>query len=245
MRRRSHSRTKAKEGVTAPAWMATYSDLVTLLLAFFVMLTAMANFEDLQKVEAVLTSIRDALGVRGERSDVLLTHTELNFTEETRREEALAPTELRLREAMAEYVSDDVMAIIEADSKLRIVLEDNVFFHPGSYELHPSAYALVSDIAGAMKEEPVRITVEGYTDATGDEQSDWRLSALRAVTVVNALRERGPIEGERLRALSGGPFHPGGSNGATAAWNRRVEIVLEADDVAGTAAADALLHWRD
>ncbi len=45
----------------APAWMVTYSDMVTLLLTFFVMLLAMANFDDLVRRDAVLESIREAL----------------------------------------------------------------------------------------------------------------------------------------------------------------------------------------
>ena len=48
MARRKKKEQEKKEG--APAWMVTYSDMVTLLLTFFVMLVAMASFEDVQRV---------------------------------------------------------------------------------------------------------------------------------------------------------------------------------------------------
>ena len=49
----------------APEWMVTYSDMVTLLLTFFVMQLAMANFEDPGKIDAALESIRAAFGSGG------------------------------------------------------------------------------------------------------------------------------------------------------------------------------------
>jgi chemotaxis protein MotB len=52
-------------GPSAPFWMVTYSDMVTLLLTFFVMLLAMANFEEVGRVDAVFESIRLVLGVDG------------------------------------------------------------------------------------------------------------------------------------------------------------------------------------
>ena len=54
---------KKKEAVGAPLWMVTYSDMVTLLLTFFVMLLAMANFEDIKRIDAVLGSIQASLGM--------------------------------------------------------------------------------------------------------------------------------------------------------------------------------------
>ena len=63
MGRRQKKEEQASAG--APLWMVTYSDMVTLLLTFFVMLIAMANFEQVGRVQAVFQSIRLALGVGG------------------------------------------------------------------------------------------------------------------------------------------------------------------------------------
>ena len=45
--------------------MVTYSDMVTLLLTFFVMLLAMASFESPGRVDKVIESLRRAFGVGG------------------------------------------------------------------------------------------------------------------------------------------------------------------------------------
>ncbi|HOQ06652.1 MAG TPA: flagellar motor protein MotB, partial [Clostridiales bacterium] len=59
-------RRKQEEGSGGASWLTTYSDLVTLLLCFFVLLFSMAVV-DKQKVEKVALSIRAAfLGERGE-----------------------------------------------------------------------------------------------------------------------------------------------------------------------------------
>jgi chemotaxis protein MotB len=46
----------------APAWMTTYSDMVTLLLTFFVLLLSMAELDKLKFNEAVV-SLRGAFGI--------------------------------------------------------------------------------------------------------------------------------------------------------------------------------------
>ena len=55
MGRRKKKKDEKMEGL--PAWMATYSDMVTLLLTFFVLLLAMATFDDTKRVEAVFESL--------------------------------------------------------------------------------------------------------------------------------------------------------------------------------------------
>ena len=50
----------------APLWMVTYSDMVTLLLCFFVMELSMANFLDPGKVDAALKSMKAAFSSGGQ-----------------------------------------------------------------------------------------------------------------------------------------------------------------------------------
>ena len=58
--------------------------------------------------------------------------------------------------------------MVSNERDMRIRLDDRVLFKPGSTELHPAAYALISDVAVILKDEDVHIRVEGHTDATGD-----------------------------------------------------------------------------
>ena len=50
----------------APAWMATFGDLMSLLFVFFVLLLSFANM-DIVKFKEALGSMRDAFGVQTEQ----------------------------------------------------------------------------------------------------------------------------------------------------------------------------------
>jgi len=227
----------------APGWMATFSDLVTLMLAFFVMLVAMANFDDVKRIEAVVESIQRALGVGGENKKALGTSSEEAFTEAIRRAASLQPTQVAMQQALAKHTSDNHVRMVQTEHELRIRLPAKVFFKPGSAELHPGSYALLTDLAKVLVEDDLDLRVEGYADGTGSEADNWELSGDRALAVVYALRTKGPVPGENLTAMAMGPFSPGSIIGEDSEWNRRVELVVTTDDVSG-AAAGRLLQWE-
>jgi flagellar motor protein MotB len=93
-----------------------------------------------------------------------------------------------------------------------------------------------------LSEVDGEIRVEGHTDATGNEQQNWILAAQRAISVVETLRAKGPIAGERLEASAFAQFHPASTFGEDATWNRRVEIVIRSDDVGTSRAAESLMN---
>lgn len=227
----------------APMWMATFSDLVTLMMAFFVMLVAMANFDDTQRIEAVVESIKNALGTGGANSKALGTHIEEAFTEAVRRAESLQPTQVAMQQALAKHTSDDHVRMVQTEQELRIRLPAKVFFEPGSSELHPGSYALVADLAKVLVADDLSVRVEGYADGSGSERANWELSGDRALAVVLALREKGPVPGNHLSAMAMGSFSPGAQIGEDPDWNRRVELVVTTDDTSG-GAAGRLLDWE-
>ena len=63
MGRRKRRKSNDEGGATL-GWIVTWSDLVTLLLTFFVLMTSMANFEDSAKIQAAVESIRAGFDVR-------------------------------------------------------------------------------------------------------------------------------------------------------------------------------------
>ena len=225
----------------APMWMSTFSDMVTLLLTFFVLLLSMASFEDPSKVQAVFESIRSALGAKGLDQRVPGTFVqELQMTPQIVHDDTVTPLEPKMREAMKEHVSDNLVRMVTNEREIRFRLDDRVLFKPGSTQLHPAAYALLTDIAEALKDEDVIIRVEGHTDATGGERVNWKVSGERALAVVEALRERGPIPGERLEATAMGQFRPATTFGEKPSWNRRIEIVLKSDSYKTVGAIDKI-----
>lgn len=228
----------------APLWMATFSDLVTLLLTFFVLLLAMANFEDTAKVDAVLLSIREALGGEGLDKKILELHQAATGQTpiETPDPQTLKPIEARLRQAMAEHISDDMMRMVNNEQEVRIRLDERVFFKPGSAVLHPSAYAVIADVGKVLASTEMDVRVEGYADGQGEVKANWRLSSDRSLAVVHALRERASLQGDRLEAVAFGPHHPGEAVGEDKDWNRRIELVLRADKNRGVGKALTILE---
>lgn len=215
-------------GPSAPFWMVTYSDMVTLLLTFFVMLMAMASFEEVGRVEAVLESIRLALGAGGRHQTLMgVTPEEQNQPSEIEPLDELQPIMAQLRESLNRHVSDDFVRMTRTQTEIRVQLSDQVLFEPGRADLHPAAFSLLGGVAEAIAGQPVNINVEGHTDATGDVKGNWELSALRAVAVVAFMQDRGGIDGRKLEARGYGSFRPASPGAGDATWDRRVELVIQ------------------
>ena len=132
---RARKQDEVKEGL--PMWMGTFSDLVTLMMAFFVMLVAMASFEDTKRIEAVIESIHTALGVSGFDSNMIAIAKKKQFTEDVRRDQTIQPVVAKLRQAMAKHVSDNFVRMVQNEQELRIRIDGGVFFQPGSAQLPP------------------------------------------------------------------------------------------------------------
>jgi len=241
MARRKKKKEEKMEGL--PAWMATYSDMVTLLLTFFVLLLAMATFDDTKRVEAVFESIKSALGVGGYESSLVGVQKKPNYTQEdTVRDDVSRPIVARLRQAMSKHISDDFIRMVPNEHEIRLRLDDRVFFRSGQTQVHPKSLSLLADLATILSEVEGQIRVEGHTDATGNEHRNWLLASERAISVVEQLRAKGPIAGARLEAAAFAQFHPASTFGEDSTWNRRVEIVIKSDDVSTSRAAESLMN---
>ena len=114
---------------------------------------------------------------------------------------------------------------------IKLVMGNSVLFATGSYRLSADAEAMLSRVAYNLKQYPnTDITVVGYTDNTGSQQVNDKLSLERAQAVMNYLEGQGVAQ-SRLKAVGKGWNDPIASNSTAAgrAQNRRVEIFITAD----------------
>lgn len=114
---------------------------------------------------------------------------------------------------------------------IRLVLGDAVLFSTGSYTLTPTAQAALSKVAYNLQQFPnTDITVVGFTDNTGSQSVNDKLSLERAQSVENYLAQHG-ISTSRMKAIGQGWNNPIASNNTAAgrAQNRRVEIFITAN----------------
>ena len=189
--------------------------------------------------------MQKALGVQGYDSRLIGTSKKKDFTESVRRVQLVNPVEVKMQQAMSKHVSDDFIRITTMERELRIRLPEKVFFQPGSAVVHPGAYALLADVGKIIAEDELSVRVEGYADGTGSEQANWELSGDRALAVVMALREKGPVPGKSLESVAMGAFTPGVDIGEEADWNRRVELVVHTRDASGAAGSRLLQREGD
>ncbi len=115
---------------------------------------------------------------------------------------------------------------------IKLVLGNSVLFNTGSAQLSAAAQAALSRVAYNLKQFPnTDVTVVGFTDNTGSEALNQRLSLERAQSVMNYLIAMG-VPSQRLKAVGDGWNNPIASNATAAgrAQNRRVELFITADN---------------
>jgi len=109
-----------------------------------------------------------------------------------------------------------------------IVSLSGILFDVGKATLKPAAQLSVAKLAGILMVFPnMNLSIEGYTDSTGSNELNMRLSADRARSVYEFLMGQG-ISNSRMRYQGFGPDNPVAPNDTEAnrAKNRRVEVVL-------------------
>ena len=150
-------------------------------------------------------------------------------------------SERQLAEAQAARAASQ--AVDERSRKLAAQLEEmkakktergmvltlgDVLFDSGRADMKAGALRTLGLLAAFLKENPERdVAIEGHTDSVGSAEFNQALSERRALTVKNALLERG-IAANRVTARGFGPTRPlvGNDTPVGRQQNRRVEIVL-------------------
>jgi len=116
------------------------------------------------------------------------------------------------------------------DDALRVRLDSDVLFAPGSAVLSRSASETVEEVAEVLAEYPrTTVVINGYTDATGGAAKNQYLSERRAEAVGGAVVSRG-VAAPRVVAAGHGETEPVATNASARGrnLNRRVEIEVRA-----------------
>jgi len=223
---------KVTENQGSPAWMTTYSDLMTLLLVFFVMLVTFSSIE-LSKFRKAMGSLKGALGVlKAEKMMIKIGEVPppRTSTEETM---YLKKSTIELKRYIALEGLKEVVQLEESSRGLTITISNPVLFDLGKANLKPEVRPLLDKIGEMIKRSRVAVRVEGHTDnlpiRTPQFPSNWELSTTRAVNVLKYFIENCGVEPARLSAVGYGEYHPRVPNDTEVhrAQNRRVTIRIE------------------
>lgn len=224
--------------MTGQEWLGTYSDMVTLLLTFFILLYTFASVDE-KKFKSISTAFHTML--TGQSGDSMLQFNDKTGQAPIVGEEKPKDLEDKLNNMYSQiknYIEENnIDATVEKKSDKRgIVLriKDNVLFELGKDDLKPESKVTLDKIDNLFKSIPNRIKIEGHTDNIPIKnyryESNWELSTARAVNVVKYYIESKGQDPKRFEAAGYGEYHPVVPNDTNEhrAMNRRVEILIYA-----------------
>lgn len=247
--RRSNKSNNKKGGISS--WYVTYSDMVTLLLTFFVLLFSMSTI-DAAKWKAVVLSVQGALGVldggprlidaqpsdslkegeADEKNDRLKEIEKidefLKYKEEMKK---LEDVQGKLKDYLASKGIETMVFTSIEERGLVLRFTDSVLFKKGRADLVEGSHEILEGVVDIINQIDNPLRIEGHTDNlsihTSKFPSNWELSTTRATTVLqNFIKES--VAPERLSAVGYGEFHPIAENDCeeNRRKNRRVDIVI-------------------
>ncbi len=221
-------RKKAEEKENVERWMVSYADFVTLLFCFFTAMYAISNV-DTHKLGKFVESMRLAFNISGSRGNAFSVIEGV---------QVFMPADVELesgiKEILGVLISKSKGGInVRRDSRgVVISVVNKFFFETGSADLKRSSEDVLDKIAEVLNQSPNMIRIEGHTDnvpiSNNKFQSNWELSAARAITVAKYFIYTHNIQPERLTTIGYSEYRPVASNDTPEgrAKNRRVDIVL-------------------
>lgn len=187
---------KEMESAGMMRWLLTYADMITLLLALFIILFAISNisavkFNKLAKSMAGGFSGTSAVNnppeggtpgmqhLRGDQANLLAVKAQLD------------------KYIARQHLQSKVQTHIGKQGLVVTLLSDKAYYDSGSADLRPESKQLLDVVAGQLRNVGNEVRVEGSTDdvpiATYAYPTNWELSAARATGVTRYLVEHAKI----------------------------------------------------
>ena len=221
-------------------WLVPYSDLLTLLLALFIVLFASSQV-DTKKFAAVAASFETAFAgpfsstpggqysikpPGGGPPQTEMTAVQLELAQ-------LAAVKAQIDSYIKEKQLSGEFDTGITDQGLVVRIRDQAFFASGSAELYPAAQEIARRIADVLAQIPQTVLISGHTDNvpinTAEFPSNWDLSSKRALNVMKyMLYNNRDLRPERFSAIGYGEYRPLEPNATEEGRtkNRRVEVLI-------------------
>lgn len=221
-----------------PSWMITFSDMVTLMMTFFIVLVSMASMTDVYKRKVALGSVSGTFGTGAPSLDDLT-------TDDTRTRvdpgpinvfKDLSPVRDRLQEDPDKDLRFESNRFIQ-----RLSMDAAALFAPGTADLTDRGRELLARVLPIVAESAYPLGLSGHTAGGMDEfgpeylpkpwvkvDFSWDLSLARVLAVYRYFLDAG-IAPDKLRLEAFGRFRPrvGDESREDRQTNRRVEITLD------------------
>ena len=216
-------------------WMTTFSDMVTLLITFFVLLISMSSM-DAKALKEMFGFFNEVMGpleyaeaqeIQGLSTIIETVPPKIFLDSLSLNRNILNSLE---KKGIAGFPGrgKDILEVRESNRGLAVLINSDVLFAKGSSEVSVDAAVIISSVAEVLKETDATISIEGHTDNQGDTKSLYQLSLRRSVSILNHFIYISGLSPTRFGVAGYGPTRPIASNATDQGRrkNRRVEIVL-------------------
>jgi chemotaxis protein MotB len=221
-------------------WLLTYADMITLLLALFIILFSISTINKVKLQRLV----RDLGG--GFNNVDALNNPPNGQTTVTKDELKVMQSQLQQYISQNQLQNKVQTRIRQNGTRRELVitlLTDKSLYDSGSAELRDVTKGILDVVNGQLRIRKNDIRVEGNTDNvpihTAQFPSNWELSAARAVGVARYLVEHDGLSPKRIQVAGYGEFRPRVPNDTEEhrQANRRVDVVVLDTQEGGTSAA--------
>ncbi len=226
-----------------PLWMATFGDMMSLLLCFFVLLLSFAN-QDITKFRTLMGSIQNAFGVQTKRPDAEFAafspsrfeRKDVELSEDNR---VLLGMVLQLKKLVVDDPElKETSEIASDDQGVVMRVPNGLVFEQGKAIIKPDAAKVLDKVIAFLKEHNFDLVVRGHTDdrlASKDPSfpSNWELTSARAGAALHYIIQKGGIQPSRLKAVGyadSQPLVPNTSD-ANRFMNNRIEFYFHRPNI--------------
>jgi chemotaxis protein MotB len=213
-------------------WLLTYADMITLLLALFVILFSISTI-DRVKLQRLAHDISG-----GFNADDALNNPPNGGSAGVQTGSVDRDTDLsRIDAKLQTYIwmntlESEVSTRIDRRGLVITLIADQSLYASGSADLPPKTKRLLDEINLLFGTTRSHLRVEGNTDSVPIQTplypTNWELSAARATGVTRYLVEEKHVSPLRVSLAGYGEYRPRADNGSPGArrFNRRVDIVI-------------------
>jgi len=247
--KRKHRSGGGHEEESEERWLITYADMITLLMAFFIMMYSM-SMVDLKKFEDMKSTMGRIFGGGGlgagagevSAAGAGLLEGQLGLLDgeggwqSQSNASLMEEIERQMDSGLSEELRDSVQ-LSESGNRVTVSMQANsVTFRRGEAALTPESRQILIRIGMALKNMGAPLLVEGHTCdlpiSTARFPSNWELSAARANNAMVFLIRSCDIPPGRIATASFAATRPLSPNTSKAhrRRNRRVDIVLLRDE---------------
>lgn len=219
-------------------WLATYGDLVTLLLCFFVLLYSMSTIDN-QKFRKAVSAL-NSIGIQGQSGNVnsnvgdSISNFDIYNAIDVQQEMDNIYSKVKELVDSRDLSKDVQVEQVSAGVLLRF--KDEILFDVAQADLKPNAKNTLQKLGEILRAYDKSIRIEGHTDNvpinTSRFRSNWELSTARAISVVRYFTEELPADQRivptKFEVSGYGEYHPIANNDSeqNKQKNRRIEITI-------------------